>query len=253
MTAHFPILIAFGWIKMPFLGEIPPQPGAETGNECLWSVTREAERQWPSRDRSEKPGHVEKLTCLNKACSRNEPGKAREETRMLRPGKLDNSKHIRRKGPAKRRRSWAGKCLWSPLLTLMSQVLLAEWNEPRKRKKHSLTFLLVLIQNVTPPPNEVFVSTVPVCKVMHTAVLKRNCWLTPFPKLHKINFPPSGSAGFQTISLAVSLSYWLVGKRVHKRYQALIIFALLPLTWSFHTVSIKQIHPVNNHHVHFHL
>lgn len=49
----------------------------------------------------------------------------------------------------------------------------------------------------------------------------------------KINLPPSGSAGFQTISLAVSLSYWLMCKGVHKRYQALIIFALLP--WPDHS------------------
>lgn len=136
----------------------------------------------PSRDGSEKPGHVENWPA-EQGYSRNEPGKASEEARTLRPGKLGNSKHVRHKGPAERRRSWAGKCLWSPLLTLMSQVLLAEWNEPRKRKNHSLTFLLVLIQNVTPTPKEVFVSTVPVCKVMHTAVLKRNCWLTPFPKV----------------------------------------------------------------------
>ena len=236
MRAHFPFVVAFGWIKMPFLGEITPQPGVETRNECLWRVTKEAEWQGPSRDRSEKPGHVEKLTCLNRACSRNEPGKDREEARMLRPGKLDNSKHVRRTGPTERRHAWAGKCLWSPLLTLMSQVLLAEWKEPRKRKT-ILSPSYLYWSKIRPPLNEVFVySTVPVCRVMHTAVLKINCWLTPFPKVQKINFPPSGSAGFQTISLAVSLSYWLMGKRVRKRYQALIIFALLPLTWSFHTL-----------------
>ena len=108
----------------------------------------------PSRDGSEKPGHVENWPA-EQGCSRNEPGKASKEARTLRPGKLGNSKHVRRKGPAERRHSWAGKCLWSPLLTLMSQVLLAEWNELRKRKKPFSHLLTCIDPKCDPPtPNQ---------------------------------------------------------------------------------------------------
>lgn len=153
MRAQFPIIVAFGYLhrsKCTFFGKLT-QRGIEAGNKCPWGETREAERQGSSRDLSEKPGHMEKVPCLNRACSRDEPGKAREIAKMLRSGKLDNSKRMRGKGPTEGRLPRAGKCLWYSLLALRSLTLLAEWNEPRKRRNHALTYLFVLIQNMTSP------------------------------------------------------------------------------------------------------
>lgn len=168
--------------KCPFL-EVLHSLGRDW-EQCLWRVTKGGWDRGQAETGLRSQGMWRSYPAWTEPAA--ETSQARpEEARMLRP-KWNNSKPVRRKGPAEGdvpgqgnacevhcSLSWARCCWQSETGPGKENTILAPSHLYWSKYDH--------------PLNEVFVySTVPVCRrAMHTAVLKRNCWLTPFPKVWK--------------------------------------------------------------------